>query len=385
MTIETIETQKIVNRLMNILGKNINIMNKDGTIIASGDKSRLGDFHGAARDAALQKNEVIVNEDNKREYEGSKFGVNIPIYYKGEVLGVVGITGEPAEVKGYGLIVKELVELMIQEEERRSFELFQSRAVKNFAKELIKYHGEEDYKVLSSRAKLVQFDADISRILIVFDICDFTSIIASYKKDSEVMIQKLKQQIIDTVSSISNSNIDVAVNLVDDHFIIFKSNEDDLEAYCNKIEEVFYERLGIKVYIGVGGACRSLKDYHSAYLLATDTVNIGRKLHPNKLIYFSTDYKLELLLHNINEEKKQQFLSSYGTLFINGENENTEELLKTVKAYFENKMSIKDTAAALYVHRNTILYRTNKFEEYCGIDITDPYQCMMVYIALNLL
>jgi carbohydrate diacid regulator len=385
MTIETIETQKIVNRLMNILGKNINIMNKDGTIIASGDKSRLGDFHGAARDAALQKSEIIVNEDNKTKYEGSKFGVNIPIYYKADVLGVVGITGEPAEVKGYGLIVKELVELMIQEEERRSFELFQSRAVKNFAKELIKYHGEEDYKVLNSRAKLVQFDADIWRILIAIDICDFTSIVASYNKDSEVMIQKLKQQIIDIVYSISNSNLDVAVNIVDDHFIIFKSNDEDLEAYCNKIEEVFYERLGIKVYIGVGGMCRSLKDYHSAYLLATDTVNIGRKLHPNKLIYFSRDYKLELLLHNINEEKKQQFLSSYGTLFANDEDENIKELLKTVKAYFENKMSIKNTAAALYVHRNTILYRINKFEEYCGINITDPYQCMMVYIALNFL
>ena len=106
MTIETIETQNIVNRLINILGKNINIMNKDGTIIASGDKSRIGDFHGAAKDAIDQKSEVIVNENSQAKYAGSKAGVNIPIYYKGEALGVVGITCEPAEVKGYGLIVK---------------------------------------------------------------------------------------------------------------------------------------------------------------------------------------------------------------------------------------------------------------------------------------
>ncbi len=385
MTIETIETQKIVNRLMNILGKNINIMNKDGIIIASGDKGRIGNFHGAAKDAALQKSEIIVNEDNRTQYEGSKSGVNIPIYYKGEVLGVVGITGEPAEVKGYGLIVKELVELMIQEEERRNFELFQSRAVKNFAKELIKYHGEEDFKVLSSRAKLIQFDDNIPRAIIAVNICNFAYIADSYCEDSEIMIQKLKQQIINLINNISNPNLDIVVNIVDDHFIIFKSNYEDLALYCNKIEEVLYKKLGIKVYLGIGGICSRLEDYHSAYLLASDTVNIGRKLHPDKLIYFSYDYKLQLLLYNINQEKKQQFLSSFGTLFYKEKDESIKELLKTVKTYFENKMSIKDTAAALYVHRNTILYRINKFQECFNIDITDPYQCMMVYIALNLL
>lgn len=383
MTIEVIETQKIVNRLIKILGKNINIMSKDGTIIASGDKSRIGDFHGAAKDAIEQRCEVIVNGGNGVKYEGSKAGVNIPIYYKDEVLGVVGITGDPAEVKGYGLIVKELVELMIQEEERRSFELFQSRAIKNFAKELVKYHGEEDYKVLSSRAKLVQFDGDVPRILIAVDICSFTSIMNSYEED--FMVQRVKQQIVDIIHSISHQTFDVAFNISDEHFIILKSNYEDLGTYCSEVEAVLHEKLGIKVYIGIGGVCRSLKDYHSAYILASNTVNIGIKLHPDKLIYFSKDYKLQLLLHNISDEQKQQFLSSMDRLFQDRSDENLKELLNTIKAYFENKMSIKDTAKALYVHRNTILYRINKFVENYGMDITEPYHCMMVYIGLNLL
>jgi carbohydrate diacid regulator len=385
MTIETIETQNIVNRLINILGKNINIMNKDGTIIASGDKSRIGDFHGAAKDAIDQKSEVIVNENNQVKYEGSKSGVNIPIYYKGEAIGVVGITGEPAEVKGYGLIVKELVELMIQEEERRNFELFQSRAIKNFARELVKYHGNEDYAILSSRAKLIQFDAAIPRILIAINICDFSSIMASYKEDSEVMAQKLKQEIVDSINVISNLALDVAVNIIDDHFVIFKSNYSNIDAYCEKIEKVLQDRFAIKVYIGVGSKCTSLEEYHRSYILATNTIDIGRRLHPEKLIYFSKDYNLQLLLHNVNHEQKAQFLSNLGTLFEDTHDDSVKELLNTIKVYFENKMSIKDTAAALYVHRNTILYRINKFVENYGIDITNPYNCMMVYIGFNLI
>ena len=119
MSLETYDAQKIVDRLMNILGKNINLINTEGIIIASGDKNRINTFHAAALTASIQRQNIIVDNANIESFEGSKPGVNIPIYNNNEVLGVVGITGEPVEVQGYGLVVKELVELMIQEEERK--------------------------------------------------------------------------------------------------------------------------------------------------------------------------------------------------------------------------------------------------------------------------
>lgn len=385
MTIETIEAQKIVNRLMKILGKNINIMNKDGIIIASGNKSRIGDFHGAAKDAVEQKSEVIVNEENFIKYKGSKAGVNIPIYYKNDVLGVVGITGDPLEVKGYGLIVKELVELMLQEEERRSFELFQARAVKSFAKELVKYHNEEDYEVLTSRAKLVQFNVDMPKTLIVVDAYNLDSNLTSYEEQSEIMIQKLRQRIVYEINSICNPVSDVVVNMLDNQFVVFKSGNEELNSFCNNIKEKLFSELNIEVYIGVGGVCKNIKDYHNVYLLAGHTLTVGKRLDRKKSIYFSQDYKLQLLLSSVNKEQKQQYLDSFRDLFESSSNDNTKELLNTVKVFFENKMSVKDTARKLFVHRNTVLYRINKIAEHFNINVTDPYQCMMVYIALNLL
>ncbi|WDC84781.1 sugar diacid recognition domain-containing protein [Caloramator sp. mosi_1] len=64
--------QKIVNRLMSILGKNINIMDVDGVIIASGDENRIGTLHEGAKEAANRKEEVIIDDDNKNLYRGSK-------------------------------------------------------------------------------------------------------------------------------------------------------------------------------------------------------------------------------------------------------------------------------------------------------------------------
>lgn len=54
----------IVNRLMPVLGKNINIMDGKGYIIASGEAKRLGSFHeGAAQVIGLERPLEIVHND----------------------------------------------------------------------------------------------------------------------------------------------------------------------------------------------------------------------------------------------------------------------------------------------------------------------------------
>ncbi|WDC85594.1 sugar diacid recognition domain-containing protein [Caloramator sp. mosi_1] len=48
------------------------------------------------------------------------------------------MTGEPTEVLGFGKIIKELVELMVQEYENNKFQNYQQRAIESFTKELLK-------------------------------------------------------------------------------------------------------------------------------------------------------------------------------------------------------------------------------------------------------
>lgn len=54
--------------------------------------------------------------------------------------------------------------------------------------------------------------------------------------------------------------------------------------------------------------------------------------------------------------------------------ENVENyMVDTVVAYFENMYNISKTAEALYIHRNSLMYRLNKIEELTGIDMKNPY------------
>ena len=44
------------------------------------------------------------------------------------------------------------------------------------------------------------------------------------------------------------------------------------------------------------------------------------------------------------------------------------ELLTTLRAFLDNNMNISEASRALYIHRNTLLYRMEKFHKLTGLD-----------------
>ncbi len=294
---------------------------------------------------------------------------------------MVGITGKVEDVKGYALIVKELVELMVQEIERRKFEYLKGRSIRSFARELLKEHDVEDINVIDSRAKVMNFDVNIERTVIKLDICGFTPIINYYEDESEVMIQNFKQQVDDRINLLLDNN-EIAFNMHDDKFVIFKSTKTDILNFCIKLQNTLRNDFKIEVYMGIGCNCKGYMDYNKSYLMADKAIEIGKKINPEKRIYFAEDYKLHMLLESAARESKNDYMESFKDIFEHYKE--NEEMLNTIKTYFECNMSIKETASKMYVHRNTILYRLNKFKEKYSIDIFDTVNCMKIYIALIL-
>src|SRR5690554_6267148 len=105
--------QEIVERTMNVLGKNINIMDYNGVIIGSGNKDRVNTYHEGAVKVLETRERFIVTEEKAKSLRGVKPGINLPIKFNDKIIGVVGITGKIDEVESYGEIVKNLVELML--------------------------------------------------------------------------------------------------------------------------------------------------------------------------------------------------------------------------------------------------------------------------------
>ena len=89
-----------------------------------------------------------------------------------------------------------------------------------------------------------------------------------------------------------------------------------------------------------------------------------------------------MLIKGISSEYRNRYIEDYYYEVFEGKNKASNEMLKTIKGYFINDMKIGETAKMMYVHRNTIMYRLNKLKKMYGIDITKPYECTKIYLAI---
>ena len=90
--------QDIVDKTMKILEKNINIMDENGVIIGSWDKSRLNQYHEGAAQVIKEGKKLEIYSKDINHLAGAKPGINLPIEHNNKIIGVVGITGEPNKV-----------------------------------------------------------------------------------------------------------------------------------------------------------------------------------------------------------------------------------------------------------------------------------------------
>ena len=91
--------EQIVQAVKDVCGHDINFIDASGKIFASTDRDRVGQFHEAGREAAKTGRTIEVR--SAAEYFGTQPGVNIPLIHAGETVAVIGITGEPDEVRKY--------------------------------------------------------------------------------------------------------------------------------------------------------------------------------------------------------------------------------------------------------------------------------------------
>ncbi|WP_269768583.1 sugar diacid recognition domain-containing protein [Neisseria weixii] len=107
--------QQIVERTMDIIGCNINIMDAKGRIIASGDEERIGETHDGALLALSQERTVDIDEQITKNLHGVRPGINLPLRLDGETVGVIGLTGEPDNLREFGRLVCMTAEMMLEQ------------------------------------------------------------------------------------------------------------------------------------------------------------------------------------------------------------------------------------------------------------------------------
>ena len=100
---------------------------------------------------------------------------------------------------------------------------------------------------------------------------------------------------------------------------------------------------------------------------------LGKKFHPERNIHFYDSYAIYHALELASaKENMLQFCHSAVILLRDYDLAHETDLLESLRVYLTHNRSIGESAAALYIHRNTMNYRITRINELTGMDLGDP-------------
>ncbi|GAB3472707.1 CdaR family transcriptional regulator [Nocardiopsis coralliicola] len=107
--------QSVVDEVAGRLRYRAQIIDRDGIILASVDRDRIGRRHQGGRWVLAHRAPLIVTPADAEHLEGTRPGVNLPLEVEGSLVGVLGVSGPPAEVAPVGELLAMAVQLLISQ------------------------------------------------------------------------------------------------------------------------------------------------------------------------------------------------------------------------------------------------------------------------------
>jgi DNA-binding PucR family transcriptional regulator len=89
-----------------------------------------------------------------------------------------------------------------------------------------------------------------------------------------------------------------------------------------------------------------------------------------------------LLIGIDDPEILEDYYSQSLSCLVEYDREYHSNLLETLRAYFDNNCSVKETAEQLYVHRNTVNYKLGRIEEVTGLSLASTQTRLQLTLAL---
>jgi len=197
--------------------------------------------------------------------------------------------------------------------------------------------------------------------------------------DCYFFIIKYSKEYKDEFHEILNNSINVDVSFhLDDYLIVMSKDEDISEVLYSLISNTLTELL-IEITISVGGKITSISELPKLYNNSIEAFTLKEKYNLKEYLLFFDKLIVYRVVSNINYNFKQDILYS---IFTNEfDNIIDKELEHMIDEYFKNNLNITDTAKAIHVHRNTLLYRIDKIQNYTNLDLKNFEDSMTFKIA----
>ncbi|GIN88095.1 transcriptional regulator [Heyndrickxia sporothermodurans] len=354
--------RKIVQEVRKLINEEIVVMDINGMIIASTNNNRIGTFHEGAHITVNSRKKLIITKKDETILKGVKAGINLPICFGQNVVGVIGITGNPSKVSPYAELLRKMTELLIQENIYKEEINRQNRAIEAFVFDWLELR--EWDQPFYNRAELLGINLEVPRLTIMIKI----------HSPTDIFDLPLKW-------TTANEKNDLFLRWGNDRLLLLldmttKKDREQMKRALATWKKKMENEHTFSLTFGIGSVVPSSE-------LKTSFLKAERALHAvnkDNWIVFDEELTLEMLLEDLRNDTKKEFLQRTIAPVLQD-----TELLHTLKRFFINNCSLKETADQLHIHINTIHYRLKKIEELTSLNPKNIKDQAILYISLLIL
>ncbi|ART81247.1 hypothetical protein CBP31_00215 [Oceanisphaera profunda] len=371
MEIEDIIAEKIIARTKGLIPYDINVMNKQGIVVASTDASRVGREHQGARWVIEHQESVTVDLADTRFLAGAKPGVNLPIEYQGNCIGVVGITGDPERVCELGALLKMTAELLVEQSREKDAALQLRIEKENCVKQLLQ--GQLDETQACAQLKKLQLSLRLPALCVTI----------KPAHPARMMQQKLDltPALELALNGLFCFNSDASLSFILDGNVNITAK---IAEAARVLDQPFKTGIGATVtaYSTLALSQATASAALQFGLAESDSVNGALSDASAALVsnsYYYDNHKEKIIISSIAKGwHLSELTKEYRALCAQDAN---GALRLTLQTLMSSSIDMSSCAQQLNIHRNTLRNRLEKIQDITGVDYKKLDQLFRLYLG----
>jgi purine catabolism regulator len=155
---------------------------------------------------------------------------------------------------------------------------------------------------------------------------------------------------------------------------------------CSLLTETVKRYVNENFIIGVSKVHNSISEVKTAYKESITAIKCGYAIKNKTNHVFFDDMGVFSFLYELQDSESAQtfFDQKFGAL-MKYDNEKDGDLLNTLKTYFNSNCNIQKTAEALFLHKNSVIYRLHKIEQLTHSFLNDRESTFQLQLCIKLM
>lgn len=373
--LDTRLAQEIVTRTMRIIPFNVNVMDANGVILASGNPERIGELHAGALLALAKKLTVEIDAAAARKLHGAQPGTNLPLSVGGQPCGAVGLSGAPDEVRQFGELVRLTAEMILEQAALANELQNNSRYREAFVLNLIR-NDSAQRPGLEGWARRLGLDLERMQLAFLLELQPDGAEAGAALHD----IQRLQMRLLARREDALTATVGPSeMVLLDSWDPARKGYETPPQRRLDLLAQLVREECELPFTLAMGIALPGLEGAAVSYQSARSASRLGRLRTSQQQVFSYYDLALPVLLSGLDSGwQAHQLRMPIARL---AGDKSRAMLRATLDTWFAQDENSAATAASLGIHRNTLDYRLRRIGELTGLDLARSEDKLLLYVS----